>query len=73
MKIAKYISGTVLTATCLTAYVTAKLYEANNIEFGQAIKAMVATMILFTVAFSIFIKTNKGECNYGKNSYMSHL
>lgn len=73
MKIAKYISGTVLTATCLTAYVTAKLYEANNIEFGQALKIIIICLIFFGISFRVFAKVSKGECEYGKNSYLSNL
>jgi len=73
MKIAKYISGTVLTITCLTAYVIAKLYEANNIEFGQALKIMLMCVILFAISFLVFAKVSKGECEYGKNRYLSNL
>ena len=73
MKIVKAITGVVLAITCLTAFCVAKLYEANNIEFGQALKIIIICLIFFGISFGVFAKVSKGECEYGKNSYLSNL
>lgn len=72
MRIVKAITGVTLAVTCLTAYLIAKLYEAGNIEFGQALKIAVQNVIWFTLSFAVFIKTCKeGDC--GEEGYMSDL
>lgn len=73
MKIIKKMSSLFLIIICLTAYCTAKLYEANNIEFGQAIKIMIMCVIFFALSFLVFAKAGKGGCKYGKKSYMHDL
>jgi len=68
MRIVKCISGFTLAITCLTAILIAKLYEANNIEFGQAIKVLAPCVIIYLISFLIFIKANKEGFYYGKES-----